>query len=112
MSIIQICDANLVVQFSKKECLVFNKEGVHVMRGVRTFDCYGIVPNFKFSCKGARLNQVELWHQRLGHASYNELAKVAKREIVVGLLKFGRIENFVGLASWEIILEPLIQRSI
>ena len=36
---------------------------------------------------------MELWHQRLGHANYKQVAKVLKLEAVVGLPNFGKIEK-------------------
>ena len=41
------------------------------------------------------MNLLELWHQRLGHANYKQVAKVSKLEAVVGLPKFGKIEKNV-----------------
>ena len=38
---------------------------------------------------------LELWHQRLGHANYKQVAKVSKLEVVVGLPKFRKIEKNV-----------------
>ena len=38
---------------------------------------------------------MELWHQRLGHANYKQVAKVSKLEAVIGLPKFGKIEKNV-----------------
>ena len=36
---------------------------------------------------------MELWHQRLGHANYKQVAKGSKLEAVVDLPKFGKIEK-------------------
>ena len=41
------------------------------------------------------MNLLELWHQRLGHANYKQVAKVSKLEAVVGLPKFGKVEKNV-----------------
>ena len=41
------------------------------------------------------MNLLELWHQRFGHANYKQVAKVSKLESMVGLPKFGKIENNV-----------------
>jgi hypothetical protein len=43
LSISQLCDDDLVVQFSKKECNIFDNNGKWLMGGERTSDnCYGI----------------------------------------------------------------------
>ena len=36
---------------------------------------------------------LELWHQRFGHANFNQVAKVSKLEAVEGLPKFGKVEK-------------------
>ena len=41
------------------------------------------------------MHLLELWHKRLGHANYKQVAKVSKLEAVVGLPKFGKIEKNV-----------------
>ena len=68
LSITQICDEDFLVQFSEKGCLILNEEGVQVLKGLRTTDnCYGVIPKPSIACRSARVNLLELWHQRLGH---------------------------------------------
>jgi hypothetical protein len=44
LSISQLCDDDLVVQFFKKECNIFDNNGKWLMGGERTSDnCYGIL---------------------------------------------------------------------
>ena len=71
------------------------------MKGLRTTDsCYGVIPKPSISCHSARVNLLELWHQRFGHANYKQVAKVSKLDAVVGLPKFGKIEkNVCGLCQ-------------
>ena len=96
MSITQICDEDFLVQFSKKWCLILKEEGAPVLKGLRTTDnCYGVVPKPNVSCRSARVNLLELWHQRFGYANYNQMAKVSKLEAVIGLPKFGKIKKNV-----------------
>ena len=60
--------------------------------GVRTTDnCYGITPSISNKCFCAKINQVELWHKRLGHASHKQLEKISKCDVVIGLPKFEKI---------------------
>ena len=96
LSITQICDEDLLVQFSKKGCLILNEEGVQLLKGLRTNDnCYGVIPKPSIACRSAQVNLLELWHQRLGHANYKQVAKVSKFEAMVGLPKFGKVEKNV-----------------
>ena len=96
LSITQICDEDFLVQFSKKGCLILNEEGVQVLKGHRTTNnCYGVIPKPSIACRSARVNLLELWHQRFRHANYKQVAKFSKLQAVVGLPKFGKIEKNV-----------------
>ena len=87
MSITQICD---------EDFLVLKEEGALVLKGLRTTDnCYGVVPKPNVSCRSARVNLLELWHQRFGYANYKQMAKVSKLKAVIGLPKFGKIKKNV-----------------
>ena len=87
---------DFLVQFSKKGYLILSEEGVQVLKGFRTTEnCYGVVPKPNVSCQSAQVNQLELWHQRFGHANYKQVVKVSKLEVVIGLPKFGKIEKNV-----------------
>ncbi|XP_075675043.1 uncharacterized protein LOC142644282 [Castanea sativa] len=93
LSITQIFDEDFLVQFSKKGCTIINVVGIQVLEGYRTTDnCYGVVPTPNISCRSARVDVLELWHQRLGHANFKQVAKVSKLEAVVGLPKFRKVE--------------------
>ena len=64
--------------------------------GVRTADnCYGITSSISNKCFSAKINQVDLWHQRLGHASHKQLEKISKCDAVIGLPKFDKIEKCI-----------------
>ena len=96
LSLTQICDEDFLVQFSKKGCVILNEDGGQVLKGLRTTDnCYGVVSKPNVSCRSARVNLLELWHQHFGHAIYKQVAKVSKLEAVVGLQKFGKVEKTV-----------------
>ena len=42
----------------------------------------------------ARVDKLELWHQRwFSHANFKQVAKVSKLEVVEGLPKFGKVEK-------------------
>ena len=96
LSITQICDEDFLVQFSKKGCVIINEEGIQVLEGNRTTDnCYGVVPTAPISYRSARVDMLELWHQRFGHANFKQVAKVLKLEAVEGLPKFGKVKKTI-----------------
>ncbi|XP_059451097.1 uncharacterized protein LOC132181884 [Corylus avellana] len=94
LSISQFCDNDLVVQFSKKECSIFDAQGKWLMGGDRTSDnCYGISPTMQTKCQKVSLDIGELWHQRLGHLNYHDLVKIAKKEAINHLPKINYLEK-------------------
>ena len=63
---------------------------------VHTLDnCYGLVPDADIVCNSIQLPNEDLWHQRMGHASYKHLSIVSKHESVLGILKLSRVSNVV-----------------
>ena len=96
LSITQICDEDFLVQFSKKECIIINEEGIQVFEGNRTTDnCYGVVPIAPISCRSACVDMLELWHHRFGHANFKQVAKVSKLDTVEGLPNFGKVKKTI-----------------
>ena len=96
LSITQICDENFLVQFSKKGCMIIDEEGIQVLEGNQTTDnCYRVVPTTPISCRSARVDMLELWHHRFGHANFKQVAKVSKLEVVKGLPKFGKVKKTI-----------------
>jgi hypothetical protein len=91
LSISQFCDDDLVVQFSKKECNIFNNNGKWLMGGERTSDnCYGLPglsSDSQIICNKATIDDSELWHQRLGHLNFADMLKIASKKIVKDLPK-------------------------
>ena len=64
--------------------------------GVRTADnCYDIIPSITNKCFSTKIDQVDLWHQRLGHASHKQLEKISKCAAIVGLPKFEKIDKCI-----------------
>ena len=63
LSIIQICDQDFMVVFSKGKCFVLNESRKKLISGVHTLDnCYGLVPNANIVCNSIRLPNEDLWH--------------------------------------------------
>ena len=46
-------------------------------------------------CNSIRLLNEDLWHQKMGHASYKHLSIVSKHELVLGIPKLSRLSNVV-----------------
>ena len=66
------------------------------MEGNRTTDnCYRVVPTAPISCRSARVDILELWHHRFGHANFKQVAKVSKLEAFEGLPKFGKVKKTI-----------------
>ena len=96
LSINQICDNGLDVLFTKYECEILDGGGDYMCVGVRTTNnCYGLTPSISNKCFSAKTDQVDLWHQRLGHASHKQLEKISKCDAVVGLPKFENIDKCI-----------------
>ena len=96
LSLSQICDQDFMVLFSKGNCLVMDESGKKLISGVRTLDnYYGLVPDADIVCNSIRLPSEDLWHQRMGHASYKHLLVVSKHESVLGIPKLSRVSNVV-----------------
>ena len=94
LSINQICDQDFMVLFLKEKCLVMDESGKKLISGVRTLDnCYGLVPDADIVCNSIRLPNEDLWHQRMGHASYKHLSIVSKHESVLGIPKLSRVSK-------------------
>ena len=85
-----------MVLFSKGKCLVMDESGRKLISSVRTLDnCYGLVLVANIVCNSIRLPNKDLWHQRMGHASYKHLSIVFKHESVLGIPNLSRVSNVV-----------------
>ena len=77
-------------------CLMLNESGKILISGIRTLDnCYGLVPNVDIVCNSICLPNEDLWHQRIGHASYKHLSIVYKHKSALGIPKLSRVNNVV-----------------
>ena len=92
----QICDQDFIVLFSKGKCLVMDESRKKLISGVRTLDnCFELVPDADIVCNSICLPNEDLWHQRMGYASYKHLSIVSKHESVLGIPKLSRMSNVV-----------------
>ena len=70
------CSLSMNVLFTNYECEKLDVEGDCIRFGIRTTDnCYGITPSISHKCYSVNINQVDLWHQWLGHASHKQIEK-------------------------------------
>ena len=73
-----------------------NESGKKLISGVHTLDnCYGLVPNVGIVRNRIRLPNEDLWHQRMGHASYKHFSIVSKQELVLRIPKLSKVSNVV-----------------
>jgi hypothetical protein len=115
LSISQFCDNELMVQFSKKKCNIFDNSGKWLMGVERTVDnCYGLpglTSDPQIICNKATIDDSELWHQRLGHLNFIDMLKIVSKEIVKDLPKMEKTGKGVWVyASWGSRLEQLIRK--
>ena len=97
LSISQMCDQDCMMLFSKGKCLVLNELGEQLIGGICTLDnCYGLVLDVEIVNNSIRMPNEDLWHQRMGHASYQQLSVVSKKEAVLGIPKLVKVDNFVS----------------
>jgi hypothetical protein len=100
LSISQFCDNDLVVQFSKKECNIFDSSGEWLMEGDRTADnCYGLpslTSDPQIICNKPTIDVSELWHQRLGYLNFTDMLKIASKDIVKDLPKMEKNGGVCG----------------
>ena len=75
---------------------MLNKSGKQLISGIHTLDnCYGLVPTAEIVCNSIRMLNEDLWHQRMGHASYKQLSLVSKNDAVLGMPKLNKVTNAI-----------------
>ena len=75
---------------------MLNESGKKLISSVHTLNnCYRLVPDADIVCNSICLPNEDLWHQRMGHASYKHLLIVSKHESVLGIPKLNRVNNVV-----------------
>jgi len=79
ISISQLCDQGLSVNFSKTECQITDEKGKVSMKGTRSRDnCYLWVSQEKTllsSCMLSKDEEVKLWHQKSGPLNLQGMKK-------------------------------------
>ena len=86
ISISQLCDNNLFVQFTKGSCLVANNSKLCVMKRKRSPDnCYLLA--LSRTCNTTLVNNSEIWHRRLSHRSVRSLNETIAAYAILGIPK-------------------------
>ncbi|KAK2390880.1 gag-protease polyprotein [Trifolium repens] len=84
ISISQLSDQGLKVDFSKNECLVTNDKGELLMKGARSEDnCYLWVPQEttqSTTCLISQEDEARLWHQSYEHLSLEGMKNLVPKE--------------------------------
>ncbi|WJX40607.1 hypothetical protein P8452_28061 [Trifolium repens] len=99
ISISQLCDQGLKVNFTKNECLITSDKGEVLMKGSRPRDnCYLWIPEetaHSTTCLISQEEEVKLWHQRLGHLNLKGMKKIVSKEAIRGLPKLKIVEGSI-----------------
>lgn len=97
INISQICDKGYDVYFAKDKCEIKNKKGKkYFVIGLRTSDnCYIIKPtkNNLRTCLISHSKETALWHQRLGHLNFKDLARLSRKSLVRHLPSLNKVDN-------------------
>ena len=98
MSINQLCDQKLNVKFTKNSCKMLNKSGEVVLKRSRSSDnCYQLIQSH--TCHKTSHDNIEMWHQNLGHLNYKNLTKILNIRAIRGDHLERRNLVFVDLAK-------------
>ncbi|XP_024011253.1 uncharacterized protein LOC112086523 [Eutrema salsugineum] len=96
ISISQLCDEGLIVIFTNKGCRAVNDDGQIILAGERSGNnCYmwnksGSVMSCFTVC-----DNLQLWHQRLGHMNIRNLNDLISKESIRGVPKIKGGDKFV-----------------
>ncbi|XP_073277678.1 uncharacterized protein [Primulina huaijiensis] len=118
ISISKLCDDNLLVKFDKHNCEVFNEANKCIMTGTRSSDnCYQIGEDL--SCKHVQITELDLWHQKLGHANFKTLKNLSKYDAVRDLRKKTAedevedlLENQMPLGNTDVVAQHVKMKTL
>jgi len=99
ISISQLCDQGLSVNFSNTKCQIIDGEGKLSMKGTTSKDnCYLWVSQEQAlinSCMLSKDEEVRLWHQKLGHLNMQRMKKAISLEAIRGIPKLEITEGSI-----------------
>ncbi|KAG2765777.1 hypothetical protein PC116_g16885 [Phytophthora cactorum] len=90
ISVKQLIDAGTKVEFTNKECLIYDKP---VLRGSVHRGVYTLPISPAVTASALRPNSIEDRHQRLGHLNHKSIVELAKSGAVKGLQIAGSTSN-------------------
>ncbi|KAG7579315.1 Zinc finger CCHC-type [Arabidopsis thaliana x Arabidopsis arenosa] len=94
ISISQLCDDGLKVIFTRIDLKAVDENGNIVLCGVRSGNnCY--MSKASDVCLSVSVNDLELWHKRLGHMNVQTLVKIVNAGVVRGVPKLSDKLNVV-----------------
>jgi GAG-pre-integrase domain/Pol polyprotein, beta-barrel domain len=83
-------DDNYLSVFSKDQCRVYDQKKEEMLRGTRTSGGLYYIPTTSSAQAYANLARapanLETWHKRLGHVSYQSIIAMAKKGMATGCL--------------------------
>lgn len=86
ISISQLCDEGFLVNFNRSERSVYDKYNNQILTGKRSLDnCYLL--SVKVVCLHVKVEELEIWHQKLGHTSFRNLQKLLATQAIRGIPK-------------------------
>ena len=87
LSVASITKNGFKLEFGRNDCVVTTQSGKAIARAVKENNLYRLDTNGKLYANIAvtRKDDVELWHQRLGHIGINNINKLVNNNMVTGL---------------------------
>ncbi|XP_052486483.1 uncharacterized protein LOC128041158 [Gossypium raimondii] len=97
LSIAQLLEKGYSVVFKDKQCHIADLSGSSLMTVTMTDKCFEVHwPSDSKSAYTASVDDSKLWHQRLGHANFRSMARLAKE---------GLVENFTNSVEHDDVCE-------
>lgn len=81
VSINQLCDQGMLVNFTKHKCIVTTRSKEVTIEGARTFNnCYKVM--LLINCNTASTSELELLHEKLVHIYFEGLQRLVRYEAI------------------------------
>ena len=99
ISISQLRDQGLEVNFTKPECQILDKKGEVLMRATRSKDNFYLWVSQEeahiSTCLLSKEEEMKLWYQRLGHLHLKGMKKAISSEAIRGLPNLKIVDNSI-----------------
>ena len=90
ISISQICDLKLDVNFNHEKYVVLDTDGKCVLEAFRSVNNYCTLILPSYSCHKVNSNDTKLWHEMLGHLNFKTLRKLSNAGAFQGFPKLAK----------------------